>query len=366
MITPISEYEYLGNSLQTINSNMNELNIRVDNLFLEKEKWNELANTFTTLSAELNSFVTTVQTNSGNWKSSTDLVYNTRAYWEEPVQICYHKTFTTIANYLEIETWLNENFPSESFSPSQIMRCDFLCKNYNNDSLEGSRISSYGDGPTLEKLANLYGTNVNYIFRYLDVRNQMQSLLQVFNFLFRKYNKTSLILKDVSQIANVTNFVTFNRNTDSFQSSILDNFSQSDLKYFDSYVYQYKIVNVPYNVFVEGEFLLIPEYILSQFSPKNIYVSTGGRFFYKIINNKWTYYPYSNIEFCVNESCNDCYDKLDVNLLYKNRPPCIYNTKYILTECETPEPPYGSIVPVVELLSINDSESIEIISNLIS
>ena len=100
MITPISEYEYLGNSLGKINANMSELNVRLDILYSDKEQWNSIATTFTTLSTEFLNFITSVQTTSSDWKQASDLVYNAQGYWEEPLSLVYKNTFNSIANYV--------------------------------------------------------------------------------------------------------------------------------------------------------------------------------------------------------------------------------------------------------------------------
>jgi len=364
MITPLTEFQYLGNSLETFNSNMQELNVRTDVLHSQKDKWNSLFKIFALIQAEMNGLTATLESNSSNWSSSSDLVYNVKGYWEEPIMIAYKSTFNMVANFLEIETWLNDNFPSSLFSNTQILRCDFLCKNYSSESFQGSRIDSFKP-EVLENLAATYSTTVNNIFMFLGLRNQMNTLLTTFNFYLRKYNKNNILLNEISEIESLVNLVWYNKNTDSLESSELNNFNSTDLTYFHSYLYQYRIVNEKYKSFVRLNFLSIPEFILTQFAPKNIHINTGGTFFFKIRDGRWTYHPYTNIEFCSTNTCSDCYANLDINELYKNRLPCLFPVKYILTECIIPDPePY--VTPLGNLAQVVDLQEYDILSQLFS
>lgn len=355
MIIPLTEFQYLGNSLETFNSNMQELNVRTDVVHSQKDRWNSLFQSFSLIQAEMNSLISTVSANGAKWSSSSDLVHNIKGYWEEPIMIAYKSTFNMIANFLEIETWLNDNFPSSSFSSTQILRCDFLCKNYSSDSFQGARIENFKP-EVLEELASVYSTTVGDIFTFLGLRNQMNTLVTTLNFYLRKYNKNNSLLTQISDIENLTSLIQYNRNTDSLESEELKNFNYTDLTYFHSYLYQYSVINKQYDSYIRLNFLSIPEYILTQFSPKNIHINTGGNFFFKIRDGRWTYHPYTNIEFCSNNSCSDCYANLDINELYKYREPCLFPVKYILTECIITEPyvtpyvaPLGNIAQVVDL-----------------
>lgn len=332
MITPLTEFQYLGNSLETFNANMQELNVRTDVLHSQKERWNSLYESFSLIQAEMNSLTSTLSSNSSNWSSSSDLVYNVKGYWEEPIMIAYKSTFNMVANFLEIETWLNDNFPSNSFSSTQILRCDFLCKNYSSESFQGSRIESFKP-EVLENLAATYSTTVNDVFMFLGLKNQMNTILTALNFYLRKYNKNNMLLNEISEIESLTNFVWYNKNTDALESTELNDFNATDLTYFHSYIYQYRIVNEKYKEFVNKNFLSIPEFVLTQFAPKNIHINTGGTFFFKIRDGRWTYHPYTNIEFCPIDKCSDCYSALDINNLYRYRSPCLYQIKYVLSEC---------------------------------
>lgn len=354
MIQPISEYEYLGTSLTKFNSNMQELNIRIDNLYSQIFGMESFVSSFAALSSDLEGFTSNIQTLSSNWKRSSDLVYNLRGYWEAPVLIAYKSTFNCVANYIEIETWLNENFPPENFSPTQVVRCDFLCKNYSTDALASTRIRTY-EPTVMESLANLYNTTVNDIFNYLGYKNQLEALLAVFNYLFRKYSKTDLVLDDIEGISAITSFVTYNYNTRNFESAVLDNFSQSDLKYFDSYVRQYNNIKDRYQYYVDRNFNSIPQSAINQFEPRNIEVTTGGSFFFNIQNSRWTYHYYNGSEYCASENCNDCYDALPVNELYGEKE-CPQRFKYLLTECDFVEP---YVSPTVESLALPVEEDSE-------
>lgn len=349
MIQQISQYEYLGNSLYKFNSNMNELNVRMDRLYSDSNKWNSMASTFFNLFGTLNSLSNFVESNSANWKRASDLVYNLRGYWEEPIQIVYKNTFNCVANMPEIETWLNDNFPSSNFSPTQILRCDYLCKNYSAEGLEGDRIKEYN--PQLQELlASNYSVSVNEVYDFLSYKNILESLIVVFNSLFRKYGKNSLNITGIDAMTAVVNYVYYNANNDLFETSELANFSQTDLKIFHSYVYQYETVIQKYNLYVQRNFLNIPNSVLVQFEPRNVSNYTGGRFFFKIRNGRWSYHDYTSIEYCASSNCSDCYDILPINELYPSEKDCPQRFKYLLTECEF-TPPY--VNPYVEPMMLN-------------
>jgi hypothetical protein len=369
MIQQISEFEYLGNSLQKFNSNMNELNVRTDILYSDSNKWNSLINEFLQIYNDLFSLTTNVQSNSSLWGSASDIVYNISGYWEEPIQIVYKNTFNGVANLIEIETWLNDNFPSSNFSPTQILRCDYLCKNYSPEGLDGIRITQYKP-EILQELASDYFVSVNEIFDFLSYKNQLESLMVVFNALFRKYGKNDLIITGIEQMSTLSDLVVFNRNIDSFQSSTLENFNSTDLQIFHSYVSQYNIIIQKYNLYVQRNFEDIPTNVLVQFQPKNVSVHTGGYFFFKIRNGRWSYHEYKNIEFCAINTCSDCYNVLDINKLYGEKD-CPQRFKYLLTECEF-VPPYviPYITPYIEMLSFapqsDNSDDYSILDQLFS
>jgi len=364
MIQQISQYEYLGNSLQKFNSNMNELNVRIDHLYSDSNKWNSMTNTLSALLSSLNSFSTLVASNSSNWKRSSDLVYNLRGYWEEPIMVVYKNTFNCVANMTEIETWLNDNFPSSNFSPTQIMRCDFLCKNYSAEGLAGVRIREYKP-EVQELLAANYSVTVGEIYDFLSYKNILESLIVVFNSLFRKYGKESLNISGIDAMTEIVNYVYYNVNTDSFESAELIKLSQTDLKMFHSYVYQYETAIVKYNLFVQRNFLNIPNNVLVQFEPRNISNYTGGRFFFKIRNKRWSYHDYKNIEFCAANLCNDCFEALPINELYIGEKDCPQRFKYLLTECEF-EPSYVSPSAGPLMLNVPDNEDYNILDHLFS
>lgn len=370
MIQQISQFEYLGNSLEKFNSNMNELNVRMDRLYSDTNKWNSLGDTFNSVFGDLNNFCTFVNENSGYWKQSSDLVYNVKGYWEEPIQIVYKNTFSCVANMLEIETWLNDNFPSGNFSPTQIIRCDYLCNNYAADGLDGTVLKKY-DAIVMEKLAANYSVTVREVFDFLSYKNQLESLIVAFNSIFRKYGKTSLIVTGIDAITSIVNLVTYNVGYDIFESSELKDFSVTDLKLFHSYAYQYNIIIEKYNLYTRRNFQDIPNNVLVQFEPKNVDIYTGGRFFFKIRNGRWSYHDYTSIEFCSDRLCNDCYDALPINDLYKEKD-CPQRFKYLLTECEFFDPVTDPAIPYINpyveptILSLPVEEGYNIIDHLFS
>lgn len=358
MIKAFSEHQYLGNSLQIINSNMHELNIRWDILYSDKEKWNELYNTMQTMSAQLVQFSTGMASNSADWKESSDLVYNVKGYWEEPVMIVYKETVNCAANYLEIENWLNDNFPVEGFSPTQILRCDFMARNYSYESVDNVRLKDF-DHSVIESLAAKHRTTTLNVFNYLGLTNQLKSIITLIDFFFRKHGLKNYLINTVRDISSYHSLITYNRITDQFESSAFNKLNQSDLRNVHAYLYQYELV---YKLWFKYKGLSdIPAEDLLKFNLMDVHVSNAGNFFYKNIGGRWQYYPYTHIEFCTKDVCTDCYSPVDLNSLYQSREYCF-----------SPATPYGEIretpdTPTISALAIAGMEDgYDIISHLMS
>jgi hypothetical protein len=360
MIDPITEYQYLGNGMELFNSNMHLFNIRVDNLYSDKEKWNSLYHTINSISADIVQFQSHVMSISSTWNGSSDLVYNTEGYWEEPIMLVYQKTSNYAANYLEIENWLNLNFPANEFSPTQIIRCDFLCKNYSDEIMEGYRLTTF-DPYTVDNVAKTYDTTAQNIYTYLGLVNQLNAIISIINIFLKKNNKKDMIIDKIKDLSLFNSYVTYDRPQQKFQSTILDTFNDSDLKSFHSYLYQYNLV---YGVYLKYISIAdIPAENLLVFDLRDVTISNGGNFFYKNINGRWTYYPYTHIEFCASGRCGDCYSYVDVNTLYVDRNYCFAGTKYLLYEC-----PYGVIeaASMESALIVEAPDGYDSISNLLS
>lgn len=363
MIEEISDYEYLGNGFLKINSNMHQFNVRIDNLYSNIEKFTTLPG-LNIFSNRFNEISTILQSFSANWKTASNLVYNLQGYWEEPIQIAFHRTFNYAANFLEVETWLNENFPTSDFSKTQIIRCDYLCKNYSDEMLEGFQLTNY-DPIKAEAQATIYGTTSKKVYRFLGIKNQLNAIIFLINALLKKYNNTGFLIDKIKDLTVYSSFVSFNKSLNLFSSEELVNFNNTDLVYFDSYVTQYNnLYKIYASQYIDLE--IIPQDALVFFDFRDVTITSGGAFFFKNINNYWTYYPYTNIEFCPKNVCNDCYDDVEVNYVYRDRGYCVSGPKYILTECG--EIPYASIgsMSIFYEQQLMDDPIIEQLSDLLS
>jgi hypothetical protein len=186
------------------------------------------------------------------------------------------------------------------------------------------------------------------VYRFLGIKNQLNAIISLINFLLKKYNYTNFYVDKIKDLSSYSTFVEFDKSTNIFSSTQLANFSEIDLAYFDSYITQYNnLYNIYKSKYIELEVIPPEEIIL--FDLKDVAVTSGGAFFYKIINNSWTYHPYSNIEFCPRNICSDCYNSLDLNAIYENRKYCDSVPKYILTEC-------GEAIPYGGALSFSPSQ----------
>lgn len=362
MISQIKEYDYLGNGLEKFNSNWKELNIRLDSLYSQTPVWNSFYTLFSNLSSQLQQSKTLVESSSADWKSVSNVVFNMQGYWEEPVMIAYKKIFNCVANWLEIQTWLNENFPASSFPENQNIICEYMCTNYVVESIQGTFTPQY-KADFLNSLAASYGVSVKNVFNFLGLENQMNSLKNSLNFLLNKYNLTDLIVENFSDVQTFgfSNFIKFDKNINEFVSEDLIGFNQTDLIFFHSYLKQYDIVYPNYTKYGNGIIDVIPRNILNQFVPLNLEVNNAGQFYFENVDGQWTYREYTGLNFCALNVCGDCYDYIDPNSLYKEKD--CFRFKYLLTECEFYDP-YADYN--VEALSLGSVEEITILDQLIA
>lgn len=333
MIQEIFSYDYLGNGLEKINSNWQELNIRLDNLYSTSKKLNDFSNFFSTISSQLNYSKNVVENLSANWKSSSNVVFNMRGYWQEPVMIAYKKVFNCISNWLEMQTWLNENFPASNFPTEQAIICEYACTNYVVETVTGTFTEKYNEN-FLNSLASSYSTTTKNVFYFLGFENQMNVLKNAFNFLLNKYNKKDLILESFSDVNTFGfhNFIKFDKNSNQFVSDELSDFTQTDLIFFHSYLKQFDIIYPSYQRYSSGIEGVVPRDVLNRFVPINLEINNAGQFYYENVNGEWTYREYSGLNFCALNVCGDCYDYIDPNSLYREKD--CFRFKYLLTECE--------------------------------
>jgi len=332
MINYLSEYEYLGNSLYKFNANMHELNIRFDNLYSESVKWNSFFTTMERLSANLESFITTVPQVSSTWKTSANLVYNLQGFWEEPIMIVFKDTFNMVGNFFEIKNWLTNNFPCSNFPVNQLIRCDFLCKNYNPNKFQ-QYIFEKENTTVVESLAKTYQVRISDVYKYLSYLNQLESIKNALNSLYIKNDLRTNIIQDWEDIRTLTSHVSYDFINHKFKSTELPSFSHVDLEYFYSYIKQFVDIDSKMALLIDKGISDLPDNVLVQFKNKNVEVYTGNSFFFKNINSEWMLYPYNGSEFCAANNCGDCYDLLNIHELYDYSKDCIDSFEYVLTEC---------------------------------
>ena len=119
----ISVYDAIGNSLDDINQRFQKFDIR---LSLYDQQQIGLDAFFTSVqqnSAAFNNFYTQVSENSAFYKGASDLVYNLRDYWQNPVTLVYPKTFAVLAGYKDIE---NRTLRVIGQNPEERLKEDYL------------------------------------------------------------------------------------------------------------------------------------------------------------------------------------------------------------------------------------------------
>ena len=311
---------------------MHELNIRFDRLYEDSTKWNSLFNTLNSMSSNLAGFVTDIPAVSSTWKTTADLVYNVQGFWEEPILVVFHKTFNMVGNFLEVRNWLNTNFDVSEFSPTQLIRCDFLCKNYTPEKFKQYPVLKE-NRLALEVYAKTYNVKINEVYTYLSHLNQLNSIKNILNSILVRNSRKDLYISSWDELSNYTTYVGYNYRTHVFTSTEFTNFSETDLQYFYSYMIQYKVLQEKMNLLLSKNIDDIPEFILNQFTNKNLEVYNGGSFFFRNNGESWDLYPYIGTEFCTSGNCSDCYDIIDVNKLYTGEKPCFNSFEYELEEC---------------------------------
>ena len=348
MIEQLSEFEYLGNSLHKINSNMSQLNTRFDILYNSMEKWIISTAELNNLVNGMNLCSTVVGNTSANWRTASSNVYNLKIFWQEPIHIVYKNVFIRVGNYQEIAYWLNDNFDPSNFIENQPIKCDFMCQNYNPVVLDKTLITNI-TSVTLEALASTYDVKVYEINSYLSYRNQMMGIIAAINSLFRRNAGSITSIDDWANIGDLTTQIAYNERTNTWSSSSLVNFSETELSMLHSYAIQYNTLSPKYQELIDKGIPLIPDTVMSKFTGQNLDITLIGSFYFRIINGQWTYYPYSGViagsnASCLNSRCGDGYDVIDINNVYNNDDQ-VLPYKYILTDCTVPDP-YGDIYGV--------------------
>lgn len=331
-IQEIDIYNSIGNSIDIINKNFQLFNNRM--CYIDKAR-SELKILFSNINfstPSINGLITTVNSNSALWRDTASLVYNTKGYWLEPVTLMYQKTFSVIANFAEIETWLDNTFSINTFTQNQILKVSYIVKNYdpsiiNNTPLPNTTTAS------LDTLAAAYNQNTNDIQSYFSYFNHITSIIATINNIIkRSIQNIGLLIEPTNNVKAIQYFNSFSIFKNILSSNKLINFSQSDLRLIYSYLYQLVLINNLYQTLVDKGIPNIPATILNKFNLQKIYETFIGSFCFHLNNNNlWEYIPSCNIDFCVDQKCN-CYDFIDVNSLYKNRG-CPFPIKYDLVSC---------------------------------
>ncbi len=321
----ISVYDAIGNSLDDINQRFQKFDIR---LSLYDQQQAGLEAFFTSVqqnSAAFNNFYTQVSENSAFYKGASDLVYNLKDYWQNPVTLVYPKTFAVLAGYKDIENWLNTDF--YDFGPNQMVRVNFFIKSYDDQLLSGTALEKFTT-ETLDALASPYGLKTVDIKRFIVLDNHVKAVIATTNNIISRIDKT-LISKTHLDLNTLINSFVIKRQT---ISSTKINAPSETLLLIWSFLQQYQIIQDEYQTLFDLQISSLPSNVLTKFNDKNIFNSFVGSFCF-VKDRVWKYVPSCQRDICINTYCDDCYDPVDVNKLYDGTD-CSLVAKYVLYECQ--------------------------------
>lgn len=326
-IQTIDEYDPLGNSLEVINNNFSIIDTRLCEYDKNRPIFDALFSSIRSLSGELSNFSTTIQENSSLLSDSANLVYNLKDYWLNPVTLMYPKTFSVLANYQEIENWLNETFPN--YAPSQMFKVQFVVKSFDHLSLDGTALETFSTD-TLDALSSPYNIKTVDIKRYIILDNHVKSVISSINNIFKRLD-IKIPVNSYTDLDYIASTFTVHRQV--LSSSKID-LSQDNLLVIWSFLAQYQLLRDEYLSLYTLGISTIPSNILLKFNVKNIVETFIGDFCFVFSDDAWRYVPSCSRDICANQYCDDCYDVLDVNGLYTGTD-CPLKAKYVLIECDS-------------------------------
>ena len=192
---------------------------------------------------------------------------------------------------------------------------------------------------SLTAIANSYGHLVRDITDYLAVSNQMSTVVNSVNAILVRNKRQDLVIANDSQILAIYNDIIFSNNAFS-STSILTNFTVSDIQLIYSLLDQYYTLFLPKKTLLAGVATDIPDNILTMFDNKFIY--TNFIFHFTFVSNAGTWQYIPNILESVPQviNCNSCFGFIDLDKIYTDRN-CKYSAAFELIECEMPNASYG-------------------------
>ncbi len=335
MITNIDIYSPIGNGLENINSNFQFLNTRLCNVSQDTARYDRLFTEIGLLTGGISDLHTRLGTNSSLWVDTATIVHNVSGYWLEPITLMYENTFNTLANYEEVENWLTDTFGSTTFNSKQILKVNYVVKNFDPDALDGYPLENVSV-EVLDALAASYNKQTYDIQKFITYRNHVGAIISLINNILQIINRLDLTVNEVEDLDEIFgSFSIFRRR---LSSSILTGVSDYYLKVIYSTLTQWNTIKDQYNILVDSGIPSIPSSVLLRFNTQNIYGTFIGSFcfLFNASTNKWEYIPDCSINFCVDDYCTDCYGYVDPNTLYDDNN-CKLNARYVLSACFTNE-----------------------------
>jgi hypothetical protein len=177
-------YSAIGNLQKTVNSNMQEFNVRTCDVDKNIDAWRSNFQDLSSLIPKLESFASSFQETSAFLKSASDIVYNFENYWLPNIGILYVKPFSVIANYQDIEKWLDSNF-IDVFHKNQILSVNFAVHSYDPTILNGTPIQNITT-ETLDSLAISYQLTATEIKDFVVKDNLVNSIISIINSIFNR------------------------------------------------------------------------------------------------------------------------------------------------------------------------------------
>jgi len=348
-MSDIPSYQYLGNSLLSINDQFQQLNISTCNLLYSSSNWSSLSETLNNISDRLNETFSVVSEISGRWKSSSDIVANLSKYWLQPIMVVYPTSFNVAVDVETVATWINaQNLYSLNpinFYEDQLIRVECITKNYNSQSLVGQAYFKKllstgvvsGSAASIDQIlvqrdekVSEYGVANHQVQNYLSLKNQIDLIISAINSRTSKYKIAAIT--DVAGLREIKNYITFSSIRGTFSSTEWSSISQIDLKQLYSLIDQFKTID---RIFAPLEIIVseISEEDLLYFDIGNVYNNIVHALYFKRVGTSWVYWPDPLIDICLANNCVPCNDLIDVNGQYTVDRSCPNQASYLLIRC---------------------------------
>ena len=343
-IIEIQQDTPLGNSLDEMNQNFHLMNIRICKLQEDIKKWTGMFDSLQSIKDRLNNNTATIERVKQRYIDAANIVYNIRPYWELPIALVYAPGFDTIGNFNEVRLWLLDNFNPSDFIDNQLIRVEFLIRNYSPEIFDQYPIGELSS-TAMDSIAGTYGISSRHILSYLSVLNQLRQTVSSMNNIFTRAKLNWEILE--SEQVHIL-FDSIKYDAGQFTSTLMTELSEADLQLLHCLADQYINLFEPALPQFDNIVNDFPAELLERFDNNLIFSNFGHHFNFIKTNNSWEYYPNDLVPHGQGFNCNSCFSIIDTQKIYTN-DDCGFRASFELIECSLPNSSYGEpLIPTPE------------------